>query len=309
MFKNSKYLLNQLANNSKLLKNSNTNNNINSLNYTINKQFHLMINNSNNSKINNKNNFNLESSISFYNNSKYINNNNMLYVTRKSFFSKKSGSNSEETQQSTKTNGAEADIKEENNSSKKENDSNSEEQIGLKKYNLLKELYEDSESNLQKARSKFDELRKAYVESQSDLERVRKRSEVEIAQAKEFSVTKFAKDMLDVKDNFERALSCLKEIEHSNKTLDEENNKEIKAYKDFAEGVLMTKDSLVRILALHGIKEYNPIKERFDPSKHEAVFQSTSTELSPGTISDVMQTGFTIGNRVLRPAKVGVVKK
>lgn len=178
-----------------------------------------------------------------------------------------------------------------------------EDTVPLKKYNLLKELYEDSESNLQKARTKFDELRKAYIETQSDLERIRKRSEIEISQAKEFAITKFAKDILDVYDNFDRALSSIKEIQAC-----ENQEEKLELYKNFSEGVSITKDSLTRILGVHGVKEYIPLKEKFDPSKHDAVFQSTSKDLPIGTVSDVMQTGFTIGTRILRPAKVGVVK-
>ena len=177
--------------------------------------------------------------------------------------------------------------------------------ISLTKYNHLKELYEDSENNLAKARLKFDDLRKAFIENQSDLERIRKRAEIDVGNAKEFAITKFAKDLLDVYDNFDRALSSIKEIKKDDIDIEEK----IRMYDGFTEGILMTKDSLNKILGIHGVKEYNPVNEVFNPSKHEAVFQSESEKLSPGMISDVVQTGFTIGSRVLRPAKVGVVKK
>lgn len=59
----------------------------------------------------------------------------------------------------------------------------------------------------------------------------------------------------------------------------------------------------------HGVTEYNPVKEKFDPNNHEAVFDYEDDEMTPGTVGQVLQTGFKIGERVLRPAKVGVIKK
>lgn len=214
------------------------------------------------------------------------------YQVRFFFGSKKQDEEAKETKEGKEKEGNE-----------KEKEENKEESISLSKYNHLKELYDDSENNLSRIRTKFDELRKAYLENQSDLERIRKRSELEVSQAKEYSITKFAKDLLDVYDNFERALDSIKNIKN------EEAQEKIKNFENFTEGVIMTKDSLNKILGVHGIKQYDPINEKFDPTKHDAVYQSESDKVQPGNISDVIQKGFTIGNRVLRPAKVGVVKK
>jgi len=71
----------------------------------------------------------------------------------------------------------------------------------------------------------------------------------------------------------------------------------------------MTKNGLLNTLKKHNIIEYVPLKEKFDPHKHEAVFDYEDDELSPGTVGQVLQSGFKIGDRVLRPAKVGVIKK
>lgn len=73
----------------------------------------------------------------------------------------------------------------------------------------------------------------------------------------------------------------------------------------------MTQEGLVNTLKRHGVNEYNPLKEKFDPNKHEAVFdyEDDEDEAIPGEVGQVLQTGFKIGDRVLRPAKVGVVKK
>jgi molecular chaperone GrpE len=226
------------------------------------------------------------------------------YQIRFFFGSKKQEEDVKEAKESKENEGKEGkESKESKEKEGNEKETNKEETISLSKYNHLKELYDDSENNLSRIRTKFDELRKAYLENQSDLERIRKRSELEVSQAKEYSITKFAKDLLDVYDNFERALDSIKNIKN------EETQEKIKNFETFTEGVVMTKDSLNKILGIHGIKQYDPINEKFDPTKHDAVYQSESDKVQPGNISDVIQKGFTIGNRVLRPAKVGVVKK
>ncbi len=71
----------------------------------------------------------------------------------------------------------------------------------------------------------------------------------------------------------------------------------------------MTKCGLSHVLKRHGVHEFDPLKEKFDPNKHEAVFDYEDDESTAGTVGQVLQTGFRIGDRVLRPAKVGVIKK
>ena len=71
----------------------------------------------------------------------------------------------------------------------------------------------------------------------------------------------------------------------------------------------MTQKGLLTTLKKNGVILFDPIKEKFDPNKHEAVFDYDDETLSPGTVGQVMQTGFSIGDRILRPAKVGVIKK
>jgi molecular chaperone GrpE len=71
----------------------------------------------------------------------------------------------------------------------------------------------------------------------------------------------------------------------------------------------MVHSTLTNSLRKHGVTEYIPKNEKFDPNKHEAVFDFESDELPAGSIGQVLQSGFKIGERVLRPAKVGVIKK
>lgn len=71
----------------------------------------------------------------------------------------------------------------------------------------------------------------------------------------------------------------------------------------------MTQSGLSNVLKRHGVVEFEPLLEKFDPNKHEAVFDYEDEEVAPGTVGQVLQSGFKIGDRILRPAKVGVVKK
>ena len=71
----------------------------------------------------------------------------------------------------------------------------------------------------------------------------------------------------------------------------------------------MTQKGLLNSLNKHGVVLFDPLNEKFNPNKHEAVFDYDDESLAPGTVGQVMQTGFSIGERILRPAKVGVIKK
>lgn len=201
----------------------------------------------------------------------------------------------------------------------KDNKTKEAETVSLEKYNHINNLLKDSEENLSKARTKFDDLRKMYLELQHDYDRLKKRSEQEVSNAKDFAITKFAKDLLEVTDNFQRALNYLEELktdnknnekENENKTQEEKLQIKLDLYNDFSEGVIITKDNLVKTLKIHGVTEYSPINEKFDPNIHEALVNVPATDKNtPGTVAHVIQTGYKIGTRVLRPAKVAVYKK
>ena len=129
----------------------------------------------------------------------------------------------------------------------------------------------------------------------------------EIDQTKEYAITKFAKDLLDVQDNFKRALGSIspKEFEKIG------NNAEakLKLYSDFAQGITMTQEIMAKALKKYGVIEYSPVGEKFDPNLHEAMFEYPDPKKTPGTIGEVAQLGYKIGKRILRAPKVGVVKK
>lgn len=172
----------------------------------------------------------------------------------------------------------------------------------------LRDQLNESEKKLEQTRKKFDDLRKAFLDNVQETEAIKVRYDREINLTKEYAITKFAKDMLDVADNFHRAMDSVG-TEQDFKELSEEDK--LNTFKNFLEGITITQKSLKHILKKHGVIEYSPLKEKFDPHKHEAVFDyaDDDAEAVPGTVGQVLQTGFKIGDRVLRPAKVGVLKK
>jgi molecular chaperone GrpE len=175
------------------------------------------------------------------------------------------------------------------------------------KYKELKQTHHELENKYELLKKKFEDVRKAYLENQQETKQIITRYDKQINDAKVYAISKFAKDILDVHDNFSRAMSSIDQGEFKN--LSEEEK--LTAFNQFLEGIEMTQDVLTRILKRHGVTEYIPLKEEFNPNHHEAVFDyaDDDPEAIPGSVGQVMQSGFKIGDRILRPAKVGVIKK
>lgn len=142
-------------------------------------------------------------------------------------------------------------------------------------------------------------MKNHYARAIADFRHLQETTKVEVQKAKDFALQKFAKDLLDSLDNFNLALGHVKE-----ETL--KTNAEV---KNLYEGVDMTKNVFEKTLNKYGINKIDPIDEPFDPNLHEATFQMVHPDKQPGTIFHVQQVGYTLNERVLRPAKVGVVKE
>ncbi|MHA1544420.1 MAG: nucleotide exchange factor GrpE, partial [Alphaproteobacteria bacterium] len=125
----------------------------------------------------------------------------------------------------------------------------------------------------------------------------RRRGEREIQDARAYSITGFAREMLTVQDNLRRALAHLPE--------EIKNNDEHKA---FVEGVEVTERELLNIFDRHGIKMISPKGEEYDHNLHQAMFEVETTDHPPGTVMEVIQEGYVIRDRLLRPAMVGIAK-
>ena len=143
------------------------------------------------------------------------------------------------------------------------------------------------------------QLKDRVLRTLAEMENLRRRTEREVADAKTYGVTAFARDMLSVVDNLARALEHLPA--------------EARALADpqirsVIEGVELTARDLEAVLGRHGVKRLDPKGQKFDPNFHQAIFEAPDETLPAGTVSQVVQSGWTIGDRVLRPAMVGVSK-
>ncbi len=133
----------------------------------------------------------------------------------------------------------------------------------------------------------------------AEMENLRKRTEREIADARTYAVSGFARDVLAVADNMHRALS----------TIDPEARAQADAtMKALIEGVELTERELLKVLEKNGVKKFSPEGEKFDPNMHEAMYEVPTQDLPAGHVAQVMQAGYMLGERVLRPAMVGVSK-
>lgn len=154
------------------------------------------------------------------------------------------------------------------------------------------------ETKLDEKTKEAVELRNRLLRSVADFRNLQQVTKKDIQAAKDFALQKFAKDLLESVDNFGHALNAFKED-------DIKKNQEI---NDLYTGVRMTRDVFEKTLVKHGIQKLDPVGEEFDPNMHEATFELPQPDKQPGTVFHVQQVGFTLNNRVLRPAKVGIVK-
>jgi molecular chaperone GrpE len=144
-----------------------------------------------------------------------------------------------------------------------------------------------------------NELRDRFLRLAAEMDNLRRRTERDVKDAKSYSVAGFARDMLAVSDNLRRALDAVPT--------------EMRASADatlqsLLEGVEMTERSMLSALERHGVKKIDAEGEKFDPNFHQAMFEIPNASVPNNTVMQVVQAGFTIGERVLRPAMVGVAK-
>ncbi|KTW28482.1 hypothetical protein T552_01742 [Pneumocystis carinii B80] len=145
-------------------------------------------------------------------------------------------------------------------------------------------------------------LKDKYLRSVADFRNLQMRMQKEVEDAKLFAIQQFAKDLINSVDNLERALALVPEDSRK----DVEKNKEL---VDLYTGLKMTETVLNKTLEKHGLVKYDGLGEKFNPNLHEAVYQALVPGKEAGTIFHSEQTGFILNGRVIRPAKVGVVKE
>jgi len=148
--------------------------------------------------------------------------------------------------------------------------------------------------------AELNEMKNKLLRTLAEMENLRRRTEREIADARQYAVANFARDMLTVGDNLRRAL------DHVPK---DQRGKGDVALDALVEGVEVTERGLEQALGKFGVKRTETKGQKFDPSLHQAMFEVDSAELAPGTVAEEVQAGYAIGERVLRPALVAVVKR
>lgn len=153
------------------------------------------------------------------------------------------------------------------------------------------------ETQLEQTEAERNDLKDKLLRTLADMENLRRRTEREIADAKAYAVTSFARDLLGSADNLRRALESLPETARTEGEA---------ALKALVEGVELTERELLKTLERHGVRRIDPHGEKFDPHLHQAMFEAPDASIAKGLVSKVVQTGYKIGERVLRPALVGV---
>ncbi len=143
------------------------------------------------------------------------------------------------------------------------------------------------------------DMKDRLLRTLAEMENLRKRTEREVADARVYGVTSFARDILTVADNMHRAMASLD---------DEVRAKADAGMNALLDGVELTERELLNVLDKHGVKKLEPLKQKFDPNRHQAMYEVEDASVPAGSIIQVVQAGYTIGERVLRPALVAVAK-
>lgn len=167
----------------------------------------------------------------------------------------------------------------------------------------------NAEASGEQAESEFEVLSRLMAENEelkdkslrlaAEMENLRRRTARDVQDARTYAVTNFARDMLQVNDNLRRAIDAIpaEALASADSGL-----------KTLVEGVELTERSMLSALERHGVKKLAPEGERFDPNFHQAMFEVENPNVPANTVVNVVQPGYSIGERVLRPAMVGVSK-
>jgi molecular chaperone GrpE len=144
-----------------------------------------------------------------------------------------------------------------------------------------------------------EELKDRALRLAAEMENLRRRTARDVHDARAYAIANFARDMLSVSDDLKRALDAIPaEAKASGDS----------GFKALIEGVELTERSMLSALERHGVRKLQPEGEKFDPNFHQAMFEVPNPDVPSGTVTQVVQTGYVIGDRVLRPAMVGVSK-
>ncbi|XP_059277307.1 grpE protein homolog 2, mitochondrial-like isoform X1 [Lycium ferocissimum] len=169
----------------------------------------------------------------------------------------------------------------------------------------LVKLVAEKEELLKMKEDEFQKMKDKALRSYAEMENVMNRAKREAENSKKFAIQNFVKALLDVADNMSRASSIVKE---SFSKIDESNDTAgaVPLLKTLLEGVEMTDKQLSEVFKKFGVGKYDPTNEEFDPNKHNAVFQVPDPKKAAGMVAVCLKSGYTLHDRIIRPAEVGV---
>ena len=152
---------------------------------------------------------------------------------------------------------------------------------------------------LAEAERQAAEFKDKLLRTLAEMENLRKRTEREVADTRQYAIATFARDVLAVADNMHRALEAIgSELRQSADA----------KMKSLVEGVELTERELLKVLERNGVRKFSPLGEKFDPNLHQAMYEVPDSDAAPGSVAQVIQAGYMLGDRVLRPAMVAVAK-
>lgn len=152
---------------------------------------------------------------------------------------------------------------------------------------------------LAEAKREAAEYKDRVLRTLAEMENLRRRTEREVADARTYGIASFARDVLAVADNMHRALETI------DPALREAADPKLKS---LIEGVELTERELLKSLEKNGVRKFSPQGEKFDPNLHQAMYEVQDAAVPSGHVAQVIQAGYMIGDRMLRPALVGVAK-
>jgi molecular chaperone GrpE len=156
-----------------------------------------------------------------------------------------------------------------------------------------------AEEALAAAQREAAELKDKILRTLAEMENLRRRTEREVADARTYGIASFARDVLGIADNMQRALDAARQ---------ELSGSADPGVKTLLEGVELTERELLKALEKNGVKKFDPQGERFDPNLHQAMYEVPDASVPSGMVMQVIQPGYMIGERMLRPALVAVSK-
>lgn len=145
----------------------------------------------------------------------------------------------------------------------------------------------------------LSEAKDRLLRTLAEMENLRNRTKREVEDARAYGISRFARDVLDIADNLQRALDAVPADTRANAD---------PGLKALIEGVELTEKSLHSALEKNGVKKFDPAGQKFDPNLHQAMYEVPDPSVPSGTVAHVVQAGYMIGDRMLRPALVGVAK-